>query len=278
MAYKIAIQGGKASFHDFAAKDYFSQDIESIECKEFRDLCEKVKAGDVDYGIMAIENSIAGSILPNYSLIKEYQLNVVGEYKERIKLNLMALPGETPQSIKRVMSHYMALLQCSDFLNQFPDIELEKFYDTADSAKEIKRKGLNGVAAIASSAAAQLYGLDILADDIETIKQNYTRFLVLSPRKEFDYENANKATLRFELPDKVGALARSIQIVMENRINMTKIQSLPIIGKPEEYTFYIDCEWNNYDAFNECVKQLDKYVHELNVFGIYKKWEISYDH
>lgn len=277
---KIAIQGGKASFHEIASRAYFNdQSVEPIECNTFRKVCQLVQSGEVDAGLMAIENSIAGTILPNYSLLQEYELRVVGEIKIRVKQNLMALPGQKITDIKKVSSHYMALQQCSEYLQELPNIELEEFYDTADAAREIKLKSLNGVAAIASGRAAELYGLEVLSTSIETIKLNFTRFLVLSNKHQnvIEKEKLNKATLSFELPHRVGALADILKVIVDSELNLTKIQSVPIIGQPDEYTFYVDCMWDSYHQYERCLVQLRGLVINPRILGEYTNWEIDYD-
>jgi prephenate dehydratase len=274
---KIAIQGGSASFHDIAARNYFGQNIESVPCQTFKELCNKLKNKEVDFAIMAIENSIAGSILGNYSLMKEYDFLIIGEISLRIEMNLMALPGTKIGEIEKVRSHYMALLQCEYFLSKHPKMKMEEFHDTADSAKEIRIKNLKNVAAIASRYAAKLYNLDLIAEGIETEKQNFTRFMVLSGDRRQKVEKPAKATLSFRLPNKVGALAGMLKVIVDNRINLTKIQSLPILGKPNEYTFYIDCEWENYDDFRRSI-EVKSIVEDLKILGEYKKGETIHDH
>jgi prephenate dehydratase len=274
---KIAIQGGKASFHDIASRYYFGEDIEVTECRTFKEVCTKLKEGKVDYAVMAIENSIAGSILGNYSLVKEFDFQIVGEIQLRIEMNLMALPGSKIENIKRVRSHYMALWQCDDFLSKYPHLELEEYHDTADSARDLKLKNEKVVAAIAGRYAAQLYGLDIIAEGIETEKKNFTRFMVLSRDKKARIENAEKATLSFQLPNKVGALADVLKIIVDNKINLTKIQSIPILGRPNEYTFYVDCEWGSYEDFKKSIK-INSIVNELKILGEYKKGEVIHDY
>lgn len=276
----IAIQGGKASFHDIAARQFFDKDITTLECSTFREVCELVKNGRADFGLMAIENSIAGSILNNYGLLQEYGHFITGEYKLRIKQNLMALPGQRLEDITLVRSHYMALLQCGEFLDQFPRIQVEKSHDTADSAREIREKELKGVGAIAGDYAAELYDLEILAESVETIKLNYTRFLVISTGRDkiVDKGPINKATLSFELPDEVGSLAQALKIIVDYQINLTKIQSIPIIGRPDQYTFYLDCVWNSDDNLKRCLVQLNKLIHNMRILGEYHNMEITYDH
>ncbi|MCP4521607.1 MAG: prephenate dehydratase [Cytophagales bacterium] len=275
---KIAIQGGRASFHEIATRKFFEgKEIETIECDTFRGVCEQLVGGDADYALLAIENSIAGSILGNYALMREHNLNIVGEVKLRIKQNLMALPGQKVEDLKKVRSHYMALLQCQEYLSQFPHLEEEQSEDTADSAKAIREGNLSGVGAIAGEYAAEIYDLEILGESIETIKQNYTRFFVLSTQKKplLDKEVLDKATIWFELPNEVGSLAKALKIIVDNNINLTKIQSLPIVGKPDQYTFYVDCIWGEYTNIKTCLVKLREFITDLTVLGEYKDWKIE---
>jgi prephenate dehydratase len=274
---KIAIQGGPASFHDIAARNYFDDDIESIPCQTFKELCNKLRNKEVDFAVMAIENSIAGSILGNYSLVKEYDFLIIGEISLRIEMNLMALPGTKIEDIQKVRSHYMALLQCEEFLSRHPYMKMEEFHDTADSAKEIRINNLKNIAAIAGRYAAKLYNLDLIAEGIETEKKNFTRFMVLSADRRQKVEEPTKATLSFRLPNKVGALAGVLKVIVDNKINLTKIQSLPILGKPNEYTFYVDCEWEHYDDFRRCI-EIKSIVEDLKILGEYKKGETIHDY
>jgi prephenate dehydratase len=273
----IAIQGGKASFHEIAARKYFGPEISIVECRTFKELCQQLKQGKVDFAAMAIENSIAGVILGNYSLIKEFDFKIIGEIQLRIEQNLMALPGVKMEDLKKVRSHYMALLQCDDFLSKYPTIKLEEYHDTADSARDLKEKNEKDVAAIASRYAAEVYGLNILAPSIETEKKNFTKFLILTTDKKYKIEGAEKATLSFQLPNTVGALANMLKIVVDNNINLTKIQSIPIVGKPNEYTFYVECEWKNYEDFKRSI-EINSIVKELKILGEYKKGEMINDY
>ncbi len=275
---KIAIQGGRASFHDIATRKFFTgKEIETIECNSFRAVCEELIEGKVEYALMAIENSIAGSILPNYALMREYHLNIVGEIKLPIKQNLMALPGQTIEDLAKVRSHYMALLQCNEYLSQYPHLEEEQSEDTADSAKAIREGNLKGIGAIAGEYAAEIYDLEILAEGIETIKQNYTRFFVLSRHKApiLPAEKLNKATIWFELKHEIGSLANALKVIVDNNVNLTKIQSLPIVGKPDQYTFYVDCVWNEYTDIKSCLSSLKKYISDITVLGEYIDWKIE---
>lgn len=276
---KVAIQGGKASFHDITTRAFFEgEDIDVVENDTFREVCELVKNEEVDYALLAIENSIAGYILPNFTLIREYDLNIVGEYKLRIKQNLMGLPGQMVSDLTEVKSHYMALLQCKEYLNQFPHINVVEYHDTADSAKDIRQNNRVGVGAIAGEMAAELYGLEIITPSIETIKLNYTRFFVLSKKQKhyFPKQELNKSTLSFELPHTVGALAKALQIIVENNVNLSSIHSIPIIGKPDQYTFYIDCMYDDYLDMLRCYQVLERFVVDPTILGEYKNFEIDY--
>lgn len=274
---KVAIQGGPASFHDIAAHNYFGNGVTTISCLTFRDVCDKLKSGKADLALMAIENSIVGSILTNYSLLEEYKLYIIGEYKLRIKQNLMAIPGQSVDDIKIVRSHYMALGQCEEFFSAHHHMILVETDDTANSARDIAKAQEMGVGAIAGIYAAKLYNLEILSEGIETIKSNYTRFFVLSRNKEYGEKRTNKATLGFVLPHKVGSLAESLKVVVDCELNLTKIQSVPIIGKPDQYTFYIDCMWDSYEQMQRCYLKIKSLILNLNVLGEYKSWELDYD-
>ena len=274
---KIAIQGGQASFHHIAANNFFKQEIEIVEEATFEDLCRTIDFGGVDYGLMAIENSIAGTILLNYKLIEEYGLKIVGEYKLRIKQNLMALPGQKIEELNKVRSHYMALAQCKKYLTNQVQMEQVEYYDTADAAKLIFETRELGVAAIASEMAAEKYGLEIYAEEIETIKQNYTRFFVLAkdPKNYPVKLKNNKSTISFRLKHEVGSLAKALQEVVKNNINLTKIQSVPIIGKPDEYTFYIDCLWTDIQDLKRCLIGMRSSIDEMTILGEYQNMEVE---
>jgi prephenate dehydratase len=210
--------------------------------------------------------------------MQEYNFSIIGEIELRIEQNLIVNPGVSMGNLKKVMSHYMALMQCDEFLLKHPEIaEKEEYYDTADSAKFIKEHQLKDTAAIASRYAAELYGLEVIASGIETVKQNYTRFVILSNEKKKRVEGSQKATLSFQLPNKVGALANMLRIIVDNKINLTKIQSLPILGKPNEYTFYIDCEWERYEDFKRGI-EVKSFVSDLRILGEYKKGETIHDY
>jgi prephenate dehydratase len=270
---KVAIQGGDASFHDIVAIHLFSEKAERVKCASFKELCQSLVSGQSDFAVMAIENTIAGSILPNYALIRSYGLKIIAEIKLRIILNLMALPGQKIENLVKVKSHYMALMQCAEFLSKYPNASIEEYYDTADAAKDIATRKLVGEAAIAPKYAAQLYHLELLAEGIETYKENFTRFLVLA-RPDYIYTGEkNKASLSFQLSDDVGSLAHVLTELERLGINLSKIQSLPLLGDPFKYSFYIDCEWATGIDFELALSQLQRMTNNLVVLGIYKKGE-----
>ena len=269
---KIGIQGIRASFHDMASRAYFKdQDIELVEIRDFRTQAEAVANGEVDYAVMAIENTIAGSILPNYGFIEEYGLKILGEEYLRISMQLMALPGTRLDEVKEVISHPMALRQSMNFLREYPEWKISEVTDTALSAKDIKEQELQGVAAIAGTLAAEEYGLDIIAADIETNKQNYTRFLILGSEDENHVNESDKASVRLILSHSPGSLSRALQVLNEYSINLTKIQSVPIIGKPYEYAIHFDVEYADYLVYSSAMEKIASMVKEIQVLGVYKK-------
>lgn len=268
----VAIQGGRASFHDLAARLAFpNHPIEIIPCRTFRKQMQSLIQGQADYAVMAIENTLAGSILPNYALLEQSPVTINGEVYLRIEQNLMALPEQTLTKIKFVKSHPMALHQCSDFLEAHPHLHAIETDDTAESAREIREHRQKGVAAIASALAAELYELEILAAAIENIKENYTRFLVLSRTESAPpvSPSANKASLRFNLLHKVGALAQVMNIFRDHGVNVCLIQSLPVLGKPDEYSFHVDVEWQNHTGYEKAREELAAAAHQFKILGEY---------
>jgi prephenate dehydratase len=271
----VAIQGIAASFHELAARTFFGESITTIECLTFHSLCESLKSGKADHAVMAIENSIAGSILPNYFLLQEYHFSIVGELYVPIHMHLLALPGVNMKDIQTIESHPMAIRQCSDFLHALPQVQVRESDDTALSAKRVRELGLRDTAAIANERAAKLYGLQIVEKRIETHKKNFTRFLILK-RRSLPEKDANKASLSFEVPHAVGSLAETLMTLKNNRINLTKIQSIPIIGKPSEYSIHVDVEWRSRKNYDLAIRQILAQVHNLNILGEYKKAKIEY--
>ncbi len=269
---KIAIQGVNGAFHEIAAKEYFGKDITTLNCNQFKDLFYAVEHGTADYGIVAIENTIAGSILENYTLLKKSKLKVIGEISLHITQNLMALPGTKIEDVTEVYSHPIAIMQSKEYLDNYPAMKIINWSDTASSAQKIADEHLAHAAAIASEYAAELYGLEIIACQIQTNKKNYTRFLVVSRAAVNSPEN-NKASVCFELTHQPGSLVDVLAAFKKYDINLTKIQSLPILGSPYQYTFYLDLEWKDKAKFDKSLTEVLKLVSNLSVLGEYKRDE-----
>jgi prephenate dehydratase len=274
---KIAIQGEAGSFHEVAARQYFSYDeIEIVPCSTFDLELNTLKGGEVDFAVMAIENARSGSILYNYTLIRESGMKILGEHNLRIKQNLMALPDQKITDIHEIRTHPIALAQCMTFLNQFPGITLIESDDTAGSARVISETKVKGVAAIAPSHAAEIYGLEILASGIETYKQNYTRFLVVG-NEEKGNTRGNKVSICFSTGHKPGSLAKVLVKLAELEINLSKIQSVPRLNGEWEYMFYLDLELNKNTKSDIIKRILDKYTSNLEILGVYFKGDMLYD-
>ncbi len=272
---RIAIQGIATSFHEVAAMTYFAEPIETVECLSFHALCESLKNGTSDFAVMAIENSIAGSILPNYFLLQEYHFSIIGEVYLPIHMHLLALPGVKLADIKNIESHPMAIRQCSDYLHRLKGVDIRESDDTALSAKRVKEQNLRTTAAIANEYAAKKFGLEILEKRIETHKKNFTRFLILTKRANGKLES-NKASISFEVANEVGSLADALITFKNNQLNLSKIQSIPIIGKPSEYSIHIDVEWKKRKSYDDAISQVLRQVKNLNILGEYKKGKIEY--
>ena len=272
---RVAIQGITTSFHEVAALQYFGERALVVECLSFHDLCESLKKEEADYAVMAIENSIAGSILPNYFLLQQYHFSIIGEVYLPIHMHLLTFPGVSLSSIKVIESHPMAIRQCSDYLQRMSNIEIRESEDTAWSAKKISQNKLEDTAAIANEQAAKKFGLVILEKRIETHKKNYTRFLILSKTNGVQ-KGCNKASLSFEVANEVGSLANALMTFKNEGINLSKIQSVPIIGKPSEYTIHVDIEWQKKKRYHDAMHLLLRQVRNLNVMGEYKKATIKF--
>jgi len=268
---RVAIQGIKASFHEEAAFKFFGRDVETIECNSFKQTCDCLVNDDADFVIMAIENSIAGSLLPNYTLIREYNFAVTGEVYLPIQLHLMALPGIKFEDIKFATSHPIAIRQCVDFFDDYPHIQVIESNDTAACAKKIRDEQLTDTVAIANSLAAELYGLDIIERRIESNKKNYTRFLVLEKDKKENTNEINKASICFQVGNHVGALSKVLNLFAELNVNLTKIQSMPVLGKRNEYYFYVDMEWISMENYDTAIRKALKYTVNFNILGEYLK-------
>ncbi|MEO8533240.1 MAG: prephenate dehydratase [Flavobacterium sp.] len=271
MTTKIAIQGIKGSFHHQVVKEYFSENVEIDECLSFEELIDSLLSGKSDQAVMAIENSIAGPIIPNYALIDKNNLHIIGEHYLSIHQNLMALKGQKIEDIKEVHSHPMAILQCMDFLKKYPNIKLVEDKDTAETARRIQEKQLTGIAAIASKTASEMYDLEILAPEIQTIKNNMTRFVIIKKQNSFLPESEiNRASIKFELDHKRGSLAAVLNVMSDCKLNLTKIQSLPKIETPWKYSFFVDVTFEKYEDFAKAKALLNIMAEYLKVLGEYK--------
>lgn len=269
---KISIQGYRGCFHEQAARQFWGANTEMICCDTFKEVVSiagnKSKSTG---GTMAIENSIAGSILPNYNLLKKSNLRIIGEVYLTIRQNLMVLPGVQLEDIREVHSHPMALLQCSDFLDKH-DWKLVESEDTALSAKKIRDNKNKRIAAIASAAAAEIYDLDILAPEVNTMKKNYTRFLMLKRADQVkEVENANKASIYFYTDHTKGSLAKVLTKIAENDVNLSKLQSAPIPGSNWEYSFYADLEFADMDIFHQTLSAIVPLTRNMKIHGVYQK-------
>jgi len=273
---RVAIQGVQGAYHEIAARKYFDgEELEIVPCLTFRDIFIEAKKDPSLIGIMAIENTIAGSLLPNHDLLKMSEMQIAGECKLRVSHALAALPGQSIADIKEVMSHPIALMQCQDYLDTLPGIKIVENDDTALAAKEIHDGGLKGCAAICSTLAAEMYGLQILASGIETNKRNFTRFLILAQKEmlpEVQKDNhINKSSLVFVLPHTEGSLSRVLTILSFYGINLTRIQSLPIIGREWEYQFYIDLTFSDYERYRQSIDAILPLIGNLKILGEYRE-------
>lgn len=270
---RIAIQGIEGCFHDAAARRYFRGETpETVACETFPLLVDRVAADPSLLGIMAIENTIAGSLLQNHELIHRAGLRVVGEQKMRVSHSLVALPGQSIADIVEVNSHPMALMQCEEFLRSHPDMKPVEKFDTAGSAMEIARDGLAGHAAICPALAAEIYGLETLASGIETNKRNFTRFLIVGrPDSPLARAEAvpDKASLVFTLPHSQGALSKVLTILAFYDLNLTKIQSVPILGREWEYKFHIDLSFDDYDRYRQGLEAARPLTSDFRILGEY---------
>lgn len=271
MIKTVAIQGIRGSYHHIVALQYFEHPVDVIECMTFDRVVESIITNESDVAIMALENSIAGSILPNYALINKYDLHIVGEHYLDIQHNLMALPNQTMEDIKEVYSHPMALLQCKEFFKNYPHIKLVEDKDTAEVSERIHLQKLKNIGAIASVMAAEIFELDILAHSIQTIKQNETRFAIVKTKNSVVPEDEiNKASLKFETDHKRGSLAAILNVMSDCKLNLTKIQSMPIIETPWKYAFFVDVTFETYADFKKAKSIIEIMATNFKVLGEYK--------
>jgi prephenate dehydratase len=267
----IAIQGAQGSNHHKVALDFYGDEITLKECMSFDALVDCLLDNTAHIGVMAIENTIAGSIIPNYALIDTYNLHITGEEYLNIHHHLMALEGQNIDDIKEVWSHPMALLQCKEFFKKYPQIKLVEDVDTAEVAKRIAKEQLQGIAAIAPSIAAEIFNLAILEDDIQTIKDNATRFVIVQKEEPNNgIDSINKASLKFQLNHKRGSLATILNVLSDCKMNLTKIQSLPVIETPWKYSFFVDVTFNDYQDYKKAESILEIMAEEFKILGTYK--------
>lgn len=273
MMKSVAIQGVKGCFHEQAARLFYDQQglsvTDIVECLTFDGLYKSLDSGKADAAVMAIENTVSGGLLPNFELLRKYDRKIKGEVFLRIQQNLMALPGQRIEDIKEVRTHYMAINQTRTFFKDYPWIRLVESEDTAKSAADVANEGLMGVGAVASVLAAELYGLDILAESIETYKQNFTRFLIFDDALEVDKSQVNKVSLCFTLSHTPGSLAHVLTILSFYGMNLTRIQSLPIPGQEWQYFFYVDIKFDDYVRYGQALAAVRPLMEDLDVLGEY---------
>ncbi|MCK5803607.1 MAG: prephenate dehydratase [Lentisphaeria bacterium] len=276
---RVAIQGIEGSFHDIAARRFFEEELDFVGCDTFIDVFGAVNGGEAEYGVVAIENSVAGSILPNYSLLRDNRAKIIGETYLRISQNLLALPGQSLAEIHEVRSHPMAIAQTRPyFMRNLPDAVLVESGDTASSARRIATQKTAGCGAVGSELAAELYGLEILARGIETNKRNYTRFLAVVREEMVEtQDSSNKASLCFSLPHESGSLSGALSILSFYGIDLTKIQSLPIIGREWQYLFYVDVTYGDLLRYRQALSALKPLTKIFEVLGEYRKGEKSFE-
>ncbi|ALU74158.1 prephenate dehydratase [Tenacibaculum dicentrarchi] len=267
----IAIQGAEGSNHHKIARDFYGTGIQLKECMSFDILVDNLLDKTADIGIMALENTIAGSIIPNYALIDQHNLHIIGEEYLNIHHHLMALPNQKIEDITEVCSHPMALLQCKEFFKRYPKIKLIEDVDTAEVAKRIAKNKLKGVAAIAPKIAAEIFNLQVIEDGIQTMKENATRFVIVQTKPVNNgVQNINKASLKFELDHKRGSLATILNVLSDCKMNLTKIQSLPVIEAPWKYSFFVDVTFDNYQLYEKAIAILKIMAEDFKILGAYK--------
>lgn len=275
---RIAIQGVIGSFHDIAAHGFFEgEQIQLICCATFEEVFRHIQEDPTTIGMLAIENTIAGSLLHNYELLRESETTIVGEYKLHIKHSICCLPEDDFDSLAEVHSHPVALMQCRGFLSKHPTIKAVEDEDTAGSAEMISRQQHKGWAAICHADAAKFYGMKVLEDGIEDNKHNFTRFLVVTNPMKADFirslEKSNKSSLVFSLPHEEGSLSKILTILSFYGINLTKIQSLPVIGHEWEYMFYVDVTYNNLTRYRQSIDAIAPLTKEIKILGEYEAFE-----
>ncbi len=286
---RVAIQGFAGCFHEQAARLFYGREeawghagfrqdgnpvkLEIVECSTFDGLYESLSGGKADAAVMAIENTVSGGLLPNFELLRKHDVKIKGEVFLRICQNLMVMPGQKIEDIHEVRTHYMAINQTRQFFSAYPHIRLVESDDTAKSAADIATGKIYGVGAVASSLAAELYGLEIIAPGIETYKQNFTRFLIMDDKVDVPEERIDKVSLCFTLPHKAGSLAQVLTILSFYDMNLTRIQSLPIPGREWQYFFYVDIKFDSYKRYTQALSAVRPLMEDLKVLGEYRSFK-----
>ena len=278
MRKQVAIQGIRGCFHDIASHRFFQgEELDLVQCNNFEEVFLAMRQNPDMIALVAIENTIAGSLLHNYELLRDSGLTIIGEHKLRIQHSIVCLPEDNMEDIAEVNSHPVALMQCRAFLEQHPEMKVVEAGDTASAAAKIRKENLRGHAAICHKDVAQIYGLKVLQEGIETNKHNFTRFLVLASiaraGKLRDVNQANKASLVFTLPHEEGSLSAILSVLSFYKLNLTKIQSLPIIGKEWQYMFYVDVCFNDLQRLHQAINAITPLTQEFKTLGIYQEGE-----
>ena len=274
MEKTIAIQGAEGSNHHKVARDFYGSKIALKECMSFDVLVDSLLDKSANLGVMALENTIAGSIIPNYALIDNHNLHIIGEQYLNIHHHLMALKDQKMEDIKEVCSHPMALLQCKEFFKDYPHIKLVEDVDTAEVAKRIAKENLVGIAAIAPKIAAEIFELEVLEDEIQTIKDNSTRFVIVQTEKPAEDNSVDKASIKFQLSHKRGSLAAILNAMSDCKMNLTKIQSLPVIETPWKYSFFVDVTFEDYNEYKKAISLIEIMAEDFKVLGVFKNGRI----
>jgi len=273
----ISIQGVKGAFHEEAALNYYGEQINILPNISFTEVIESISLNKAKAGIMAVENTISGTIHSNLNLIRESGLPICGEVYLQIEQNLVGLPGTTISDLTEVHSHYMAIDQCREFFRGHPQIKLIESDDTAMSMKEIAEKQLSYAGAIGSRIGALHYGLKIIAESIETNKKNYTRFLIIEKENKTKPELINKSSLSITLPNHKGSLSQVLSVIAFYDVDLSKIESVPVVGEPWHYRFFIDVLFDNYDKYKSMLQAIGPLTDELNIMGEYASGSRSFD-
>jgi prephenate dehydratase len=267
--HKVAIQGGLSSYHDLAAKKYFGEEVDTVECGTFREVCERIVGNEADFGVIAIENKIAGSILLNYHLIENFELKIIGEIYLPLEMHLLGKPGAKLTEVREVVSHPMAIGQSQEFLSSLRNVKVTEYKDTATSAEMIAERDELDVAVIGGPSLAKLHGLDVLAEDVCDEKNNYTRFYIITKHSDL-ISKPDKASISFRLPDEPGHLYQVLGVFKKYDLNLTKIQSVPIPDVSNRYSFHMDVSFPDEQLLKQALGELVETADHMRVLGIYE--------